>query len=230
MLTFGEHSATQDASLGSEKSFCNPGMLDLDLAVWLQSHILKHCAHFDVCRTTLHTLGIIRAGPGSCPEELTIYWTQTRQQRRNVCVAFWCHGNLAMMRWMRAGGPWAQAASGQVGRKDLSEGRSKAGRTGSRDGHAGESHETGQRVEVVGWWWNKNILRMFQRQREELQLNSEEKTLIGTKMIQTGLKDSFGRGGQGKLKPGKTECWSFLTKQACVCVYQHAGASCLHLF
>lgn len=34
-----------------------------------------------------------------------------------------------------------------------------------------------------GGWRNKNILRMFQRQREELQFNSEEKTLIGTKMI-----------------------------------------------
>lgn len=47
---------------------------------------------------------------------------------------------------------------------------------------------------------------MFQRQREELRFNSEEKTLIGTKMIETGLKDSSGRGGQGKLEPGKTEC------------------------
>lgn len=47
---------------------------------------------------------------------------------------------------------------------------------------------------------------MFQRQREGLQFNSEEKTLIGAKMIQNGLKDSSGRGGQGKLEPGKTEC------------------------
>ena len=52
----------------------------------------------------------------------------------------------------------------------------------------------------------KDILRVFQRQREELRFNSEEKTLIGTKMIETGLKDSSGRGGQGKLEPGKTEC------------------------
>ena len=61
---------------------------------------------------------------------------------------------------------------------------------------------------------------MFQRQREELQLNSEEKTLIGTKMIQTGLKDSFGRGGQGKLKPGKTVLKLLDTTglRVCVCV------------
>lgn len=59
---------------------------------------------------------------------------------------------------------------------------------------------------------------MFQRQREELQLNSEEKTLIGTKMIQTGLKDSFGRGGQGKLKPGKTVLKLLDTTGLRVCV------------